>query len=141
VSNDPAPNIQLTSISNAWRADEERWEVVLELSFSNEGRGVFELDKATACAGGRVTNHVFEVSGPSGEVDYRGMMKKRAHPGPEGFHQIAPGERVQVQVDLGEDYAFPKEGGTFSVRFDHFNHFAKDSVQLVSEPASLELRP
>lgn len=127
----------LTPIRTGWRADEERWEVVLELCLTNTGATVFELDKPTACAGGQLQNHVFDVQGPAGEVSYQGMMKKRAPP--ESFFQVEPGGTHREHVDLGARYAFPAEGGTFEVRFDHFNHFAKDAEQLVSPPLTLTL--
>ena len=132
--------LTLTPVSCRWLAAEDRWEVSLRVFFESTGQETFELDKATACLGGRLTNCVFEVQGPTGEVGYQGMMKKRAHPGPEGFHHLPPGQSVQALVDIGAGYAFPPEGGSFSVRFDHFNHFSKDGIQLVSEPVSLELK-
>ena len=131
--------VQITQVSSSWLAAEERWEVLLELRFTNSGPAVFELDKATACAGGRLENSVLQVMGPEGEVSYRGMMKKRAHPGPEGFHRVAPGASVEVCLDVGQGYSFPAGGGVFTLRFDHFNHFSKDAQQLVSEPLTLNL--
>ncbi len=61
-------------------------------------------------------NDVLDVTGPSGEVEYRGMMAKRAPPGPEDFLSLAPGAEVESRtVDVSEGYAFT--AGKFSVVF------------------------
>ena len=134
-----AVDVKLKTPRGAWSAGEERWEVLVEVLFTNLGSETFELDKATACEGGRLSNAVFVVKGEREELQYRGMMRKRAHPGRGGFFKIKSGKTHSVQVDLGEHYEFPPTGGSFELSFDHFNHFSKDAVQLVSSPVSLRL--
>ena len=116
----------------SWLESEARWRVPIEVTFANNGSKVFELDKATACDGGRIRNNVFHVSVDGVEVGYQGIMAKRAHPGKDGFHRIQPGETHRQSVDIGDVYALPEDGGEMTVRFDHFNHFSDDSVQLRS---------
>ncbi len=56
-------------------------------------------------------NDIFDVTGPAGDVKYRGMMAKRAPPTEEDYLSLAPGAQVDSQpVDLGEGYAFDKAG-------------------------------
>jgi hypothetical protein len=132
----PKIDVKLRLVEVARVAD--RWKVLLEVRFTNVGGGIFELDKVTACEGGRVQNHVFDVRDGDTEIDYRGMMTKRAPPGPEGFHGIAAGQSVAVTVDIGAHYDLPASG-QLRVRFDHHNHFSKQSVQLTSNEVVVTL--
>ena len=62
-------------------------------------------------------NDLFEVKRADGtELDYRGMMAKRAPPDADDFITLASGEeRTSDAVDVSEGYAFT--AGTFSVVF------------------------
>lgn len=62
-------------------------------------------------------NDVLDVKNGDGiDLDYRGMMAKRAPPGPEDFITVAPGaEVVSEWVDVSEGYAFT--AGKFTVVF------------------------
>ncbi len=62
-------------------------------------------------------NDLFEVKRADGsELEYRGMMAKRAPPDADDFITLAPGEaRTSEAVDVSEGYAFTP--GTFSVVF------------------------
>ena len=62
-------------------------------------------------------NDLFEVKRADGsELEYRGMMAKRAPPDADDFITLAPGEeRTSDAVDISEGYAFTP--GTFSVVF------------------------
>lgn len=51
-------------------------------------------------------NDIFSVRTSGHEVEYRGVMKKRAEPGPEDYVHVAPGASVEAVVDLSEGYAF-----------------------------------
>lgn len=135
---EPSITVTLRPLTPSWDPRERRWHAPVEIEFSNATTGAFELDKLTACAGGRIANAVFEVEGPAGPIPYRGMMAKRAHPGRGGFLAVRPGAPHTVTVDLGEVYALPRRG-TVSVRFDHFNHFSIHAVQLRSAPVDLVL--
>lgn len=130
--------MEITLAEASRRQTSAGWELALAVTFHNDGPDPFELDKVTACALGRLNNAVFDVRAEGVEVPYRGPMKKRAHPGPAGFVHLAPGERVTYEVRLDPHYALPG-GGALEVRFDHFNHFARDAVQLSSAPLSLTL--
>lgn len=121
------------------KLDGARWRVVVALSFTNDGKKPFDLDKVSACDGGHVSNHVFQVTRGAAEVPYVGMMRKRAPPGRDGFLQLAPGKSVRVEVRLDAVYALPAEGGDFVVRFETANHFSKDDVTLVSNEARFTL--
>ena len=136
---DPEIEVRITPGEVSWLGGEDRWRVMLEVSFKNIGGGKFELDKRTACEGGRISNRVFQVQMGDTEVQYQGMMAKRAHPGPDGFFRIAAGEELKVDVDLGDQYAFPKEGGNARVTFDHANHFSIHRVQLQSPTIEIAL--
>lgn len=117
------------------------WSVVVSVEFMNSGKKIFELDKLTACEGGELANNVFVIEGKGGRVEYRGMMVKRGPPGPDGFYRIEPGGRVVNRVRLDRDYAFPQKGGAFSIRFESFNHFSKDAVELKSDTIPFSLKP
>lgn len=119
----------------------DHWVVKVAVKFTNTGKKVFQLDKLTAALSGELANNVFTITSAKGPVEYRGMMAKRAHPGPKGFAKIAPGASVETTVDLGADYAFPAAGGRFSVKFSSANHFSVDDVQLVSDELALDLVP
>ena len=121
------------------KADGKGWRVVVALTFTNDGKKTFDLDKVSVCEGGRIANHVFQVMRGADEVPYQGMMAKRAPPGPDGFIHLAPGKSVRIEVRLDGEYAFPKDGGDFAVRFETANHFSKDDVQLVSNEVRLTL--
>lgn len=54
-----------------------------------------------------IRNDIFVVTAAGAEVPYRGMMAKRAAPGPEDFLVMPPGSARQAQVDLREGYALP----------------------------------
>lgn len=131
--------IDLTEVESRWDPSEERWRVVIDARFANRGAETFELDKTTACDGGAIYNDVFVVQSAGTTVAYQGIMMKRAHPGPDGFHRLAPGESIVERIDLGASYAFAADGGTFTVRFDHFNHFSANDVQLISTPITVVL--
>lgn len=127
-------------IGNAeWLADQERWSLPVRVRFYNLGETVFELDKQTGCEDGGLRNNVFEVFVDGVEAQYLGMMAKRAHPGPDGFFKIPPRGEYVVDVDLGAVYALPERGGALEVRFDHFNHFSVNAVQLTSDVATTRL--
>ena len=115
----------------------DHWVVKVAVKFTNTGKKVFQLDKLTAALDGQLANDVFTITSAKGPVEYRGMMAKRAPPGPSGFAKIAPGASVETTVDLGADYGFPAAGGTFRVKFSSANHFSVDDVQL--ESGELEL--
>lgn len=118
---------------------DEGWRVLVALTFTNEGKRAFELDKVSVCHGGKLRNDVFEVTGDA-EVPYQGPMVKRAHPGPGGFLRVAPGASVRIEVALDE-YRFPDAGGTFTAHFETQNHFSKDDVRLKSGPVTFTLDP
>lgn len=130
--------ITITPVSANWLDDEERWEVLVDVRFENAGATLFQLDKVTACSGGQIQNHVFVVKQGDTEIDYRGIMRKRAPPGPNGFHRLEPGDAITERVDLGQHYSLPASG-VISVKFDHYNHFSPDAVQLVSDVAEVRL--
>ncbi|MGV3622933.1 MAG: hypothetical protein ACO1OB_19090 [Archangium sp.] len=62
-------------------------------------------------------NDVLDVKSADGrELEYRGMMARRAPPGPEDFVTLEPGdERTSEPVDVSEGYAFT--AGKFTVVF------------------------
>lgn len=62
-------------------------------------------------------NDIFDVKRADGsELEYRGMMAKRAPPGPEDYVTVAPGEEVvSDEVDVSEGYPFT--AGTHSIVF------------------------
>lgn len=122
------------------KADGDGWRVVVALTFTNDGKKTFDLDKVSVCDGGEVSNHVFVVTRGADEVRYQGMMRKRAPPGPDGFIHLAPGKSVRIEVRLDGEYAFPAEGGEFVMRFETANHFSKDDVTLVSNEVRFTLR-
>ncbi|MCB9670766.1 MAG: hypothetical protein H6734_14895 [Alphaproteobacteria bacterium] len=63
-----------------------------------------------------IRNDIFVVERDGRELDYRGMMAKRAPPGPEDFRTVAAGGSVgPVTVDLSRGYALGP--GTWSVRY------------------------
>lgn len=130
--------ITIAPVKSAWLADEDRWSVLVDVTFENTGDDLFQLDKVTACSGGRIQNHVFLVKDGRTEIDYRGMMKKRAPPGRDGFHRLKPGQSVTERVDLGAVYDLPADG-VIAVQFDHYNHFSPDGIQLVSDVVEIEL--
>lgn len=132
--------VTLQSTETSWLEAEARWKVMIQIDFENIGGGIFELDKLTACHKGDIGNAVFDIKIGDTQVQYQGMMKKRVHPGPRGFLRIAGGKKVTIAVDVGSDYAFPKEGGVATIRFDHANHFSVNYVQLVSEPIQVHLQ-
>lgn len=111
----------------------------MTLRFSNNTAEPFALDKVTACVNGSIRNNVFQIKQAGADIKYQGMMAKRAHPGPDGFLNLEAGDEHSVELDLGGEYAFPDAGGTFSVAFDHFNHFSVNGVQLTSAPVQLTL--
>ena len=134
-----AMEIRINPMEASWNKEERRWNLRVQVTFTNRKNSVFSLDKVTACEGGQIRNNVFEVAVEGEKIDYRGIMMKRGHPGPDGFFHLKPGETHTVVVDLGEEYALPEAGGTVAVRFAHFNHFSNDAVQLASEPVDIKL--
>lgn len=126
-------------LESAWDGAEGRWRLVVRVRFQNRGAEVFELDKTTAGAGGRLRNSVFAVVADGAEVDYQGMMAKRAHPGPDGFFRIPPGGEQVIEVDVGQYYPVPEKAKSVTVQFDHFNHFSVDRVQLTSNVVAVSL--
>lgn len=103
--------------------------LTVRLTIPNPGATPLALDEPTVCKGGELSNHVFRITAGGKEVDYRGEMAKRAPP--DSFLNVKPGKAYQVDVDLSEHYALPSKG-ELTIRFDTFNHFSKDEVQLVS---------
>ena len=140
MSSQTAMRVSVTGGIASWVAGETRWSVPVSVSFENRGSKMFELDKATGCEAGDVSNDVFEVLVDGKAVPYKGIMRKRAHPGTDGFWKIRAGERHVVEVDLGPHYGFHEKGGTALIRFRHFNHFSKDAVQLESEQTTMQLQ-
>jgi len=142
-ADDKAPSnpmhITLTKKTVERRGD--HWVVKVGVKFTNTGKKVFELDKLTAALDGKVGNDVFSITSASGPLEYRGMMMKRAPPGPSGFAKVAPGAWVETVIDLGETYGFPAAGGRFTVKFRSANHFSVDDVQLESDELVLVLPP
>jgi len=136
-----AMEIRIEPLETSWDKDGGRWNLRVQVAFTNRTNAVFALDKVTAGANGQIANDVFEITAGGEKIAYRGMMMKRAHPGRDGFFHLQPGQTHTEVVDLGEDYALPEQGGTVSVRFDHFNHFSDDAVQLTSEPVDIALTP
>lgn len=61
-------------------------------------------------------NDIFAVSASIADVPYRGMMKKRAPPGPKDYIRLAPGEARSATVDLAEGYTIPPGGYALSYR-------------------------
>ena len=139
-TSEEAMKITLTPVDASWIEAEQRWAVIVDVRFENTGDKLFQLDKVTACSGGSIQNHVFTVTLGEQEIDYQGMMKKRAPPGRNGFHRLKSGQSVSERVDLGSVYDLPAAGGTVAVRFDHYNHFSPDDVQLQSEPVKIGLQ-
>lgn len=117
-----------------------RWEVHANLTIVNQGDQAVALDKLSIAFDGALANHVFQIRQGERQVDYRGEMVKRAPPGPAGFLQLAPGQRYQKSIPLTAHYAFPAEGGEFTIWFDTRNHFSKDKVQLTSNKATFVLQ-
>ena len=121
------------------KPDGAGWRLVVALTFTNDGKKTFDLDKVSVCDGGHVSNHVFQVTRGADEVRYLGMMRKRAPPGRDGFIHLAPGKSVRIEVRLDGEYDFPAEGGDFVARFETANHFSKDDVTLVSNDVRFTL--
>lgn len=66
-----------------------------------------------------IRNDIFEVTGPDGKaLAYRGMMAKRAPPGPDDYVAIGAGQRLEATVDLRDAYALTP--GLHRVRYAGF---------------------
>jgi hypothetical protein len=88
-----------------------------------------------------IRNDIFEVHrADSGEeLEYAGMMAKRAAPGPEDFITLAPNGYESAAVDLTDGYDFPVSG-------DYTVHFPGNMISglpasndvMVTVPASGE---
>ena len=116
------------------------WIVAVELVFTNDGAAPFELDRASTADGGRITNDLFSIrlAATKEPVPYTGIMKKRAHPGRDGFVRVKPGESVAQTARL-DDYRFPASGGAFTIAYSTWNHFSKDAVKLASNEVAFTL--
>lgn len=55
-------------------------------------------------------NNIFEVTREGAELDYRGMMKKRAPPTASAYVKLGPGASVEATVELSESYDFTVPG-------------------------------
>lgn len=138
-----------------------QWKVLVELSTTNILPAEnFYLDRISFGDTHGLMNNLFAVKARTTELEYRGEMVKRAPPAgvehlsiarqsgavkrpavPEAFVLLEPGQSHKVTIDLGENYRFPAEGGTFSVQYRHHNHFSPNNVDLVSNVISIELNP
>ena len=119
----------------------EGWSLKVSLRFTNHGHETFDLDKVSIGDHGEIENNVFEIRHGEQKISYRGIMKKRAPPGPSGFYHLAPGKTHVVTLRLDRDYALPAEGGELTVVFATMNHFSKDAVELRSNAVTCTLRP
>ena len=61
-------------------------------------------------------NDIFAVSASIADIEYRGIMKKRAPPGPEDYIRLEPGASKSATVDLSEGYTIPPGGYALSYR-------------------------
>ncbi len=102
------------------------WNYWVELSVTNSLNRKLLLDGLTVAADGSIKNDVFVVTVDGKPVDYHGMMKKRAPPGPEGFVNLAPGAEYKKVIELSESYPIPPGKHVVEVGFDHRNHFSLD---------------
>lgn len=60
---------------------------------------------------GRLQGSWFEITDEDGRrVDYRGRQVLVRDPGPSAFVQLVPGETIEADVNLAEDYALPASG-------------------------------
>jgi hypothetical protein len=136
----PKLDIQLAVEVRPAPGKDPRWEILANLTIINQGTQAVALDKLSIAFDGELHNHVFQIQQRGHEIEYRGEMVKRAPPGPSGFLKLQPGKAYQQTVPLQGHYAFPPAGGEFTIRFDTFNHFSKDALQLTSNEAAFVLK-
>lgn len=60
--------------------------------------------------------HYLQITGPGGEVDYRGPAVSRATPTREEYVSIKRGQRIRKTVNLAQGYDF-KAGGRHEITF------------------------
>jgi hypothetical protein len=110
------------------------------MTFTNEGQYPLDLVKFITIPTGKPDNDYFLIiDHHERELDYKGMMKKRAPPDEDGFFWLAPGQSVQSgEVCLNDYYPIPKKGG-LQLSYSSYNHFAGFSAELVSNPVTIVL--
>ena len=63
-----------------------------------------------------VRNDIFIIRRDDGsEVDYGGMMAKRAAPGPDNYIRLQPGDERTAEVNIADDYDLPP--GRYTIAF------------------------
>jgi hypothetical protein len=88
-------------------------QVTMTVENPTDGERVF-CDYHTPFEG--IANNIFVLKNAAGEeLDYQGIMKKRAPPGPENHVVLAPGASRSATVDLTSAYTLKK--GTHSLRY------------------------
>jgi hypothetical protein len=63
-----------------------------------------------------IRNDIFSVSASIRDIEYSGMMAKRAPPGEDDYITLAPGESKSATVDLSDGYDIPPGSYALSYR-------------------------
>lgn len=89
--------------------------VPLDFALSNPGRKLlWVLAWNTPLEGLR--NRFLRVTGPAGEIGYRGPMFKRGEPTAEHYRRVPAGGAIHGEIDLALAYAFDRPG-RYTVEF------------------------
>ena len=112
--------------------------VEAHLTFTNQGEKELDLVKFIVLSDGQASNNFFTIKSGGKSLEYRGEMKKRAHPGPNGFYWLSPGQSVSGRLRLNDFYPIPKTG-ILQIYYECGNHFAKHDQRLRSNVVEVTL--
>jgi hypothetical protein len=131
------PALQETIILVELVVEQKNAQLEASLTFTNTGTHAVDLVKFVTLEDGQPDNNLFTIITQTGaELPYRGKMKKRAPPGPDGFHCLAPGQCVRGKIRLNDFYPIPKKGG-LQISYGSQNHFATHQQHLLSNPVTI----
>jgi len=85
--------------------------------FHNTTKEKAYLYKRLVPGGERLKMDLFRITGPAGELRYRGFSVKLRAPTAADFLEIAPGATLEGTVNLADNYAFPPGAGSYRVRY------------------------